>query len=93
MSKPCGYLLQAADVKLSADEALSYLTEAYPRPRCQHQTNSVIRQACSDVTTCDPFNNCEGRSHHLHTPFPPFSPSLIIPMVSVDVKHHVHSRN
>ena len=26
---------------------------------------------------------------HLHAPFPPFSPSLISPMVSVDVKHHV----
>ena len=27
---------------------------------------------------------------HLHTPFPPFSPSLISLEVSVDVKHHVH---
>ena len=27
---------------------------------------------------------------HLHTPFPPFSPSLISLMVSVDVKHHVY---
>ena len=26
----------------------------------------------------------------LHTPFPPFSPSLISLMVSVDVKHHVY---
>ena len=26
---------------------------------------------------------------HLHTPFPPFSPSLISLVVSVDVKHHV----
>ena len=25
-----------------------------------------------------------------HTPFPPFSPSLISLMVSVDVKHHVY---
>ena len=30
-------------------------------------------------------------SPHLHAPFPPFSPSLISVMVSVDVKHHVHS--
>ena len=29
-------------------------------------------------------------SPHLHTPFPPFSPSLINLMVSVDVKHHVY---
>ena len=29
---------------------------------------------------------------HLHTPFPPFSPSLISLMVSVDVKHHVYFR-
>ena len=28
--------------------------------------------------------------HHLHTPFPPFSPSLISLMASVDVKHHVY---
>ena len=28
---------------------------------------------------------------HLHTPFLPFSPSLISLMVSVDVKHHVYS--
>ena len=28
---------------------------------------------------------------HLHTPFPPFSPSLISLMASVDVKHHVYS--
>ena len=27
---------------------------------------------------------------HLHTPFPPFSPSLISLMVSVDVKHQVY---
>ena len=27
---------------------------------------------------------------HLHTPFRPFSPSLISLMVSVDVKHHVY---
>ena len=27
---------------------------------------------------------------HLHTPFPPFSPSLIGLMVSVDVKNHVY---
>ena len=27
---------------------------------------------------------------HLHTPSPPFSPSLISLMVSVDVKHHVY---
>ena len=27
---------------------------------------------------------------HLHTPFPPFSPFLIILMVYVDVKHHVY---
>ena len=27
---------------------------------------------------------------HLHTPFPPFPPSLISLMVSVDVKHHVY---
>ena len=27
---------------------------------------------------------------HLHTPFPPFSPSLISLVVSVDVKHHVY---
>ena len=27
---------------------------------------------------------------HLHTTFPPFSPSLISLMVSVDVKHHVY---
>ena len=27
----------------------------------------------------------------LHTPFPPFSPSLISLMVSVDVKHHGNS--
>ena len=27
---------------------------------------------------------------HLHAPFPPFSPSLISLMVSVDVKHHVY---
>ena len=26
----------------------------------------------------------------IHTPFPPFSPSLISLMVSVDVKHHVY---
>ena len=29
-------------------------------------------------------------SPHLHTPFPPFSLSLISLMVSVDVKHHVY---
>ena len=29
-------------------------------------------------------------SPHLHTPFPPFCPSLISLMVSVDVKHHVY---
>ena len=29
-------------------------------------------------------------SPHLHTPFPPFSPSLISRTVSVDVKHHVY---
>ena len=29
-------------------------------------------------------------SLHLHTPFPPFSPSLISRMVSVDVKHQVY---
>ena len=29
-------------------------------------------------------------SPHLRTPFPPFSPSLISLMVSVDVKHHVY---
>ena len=29
-------------------------------------------------------------SPHLHTPFPPFSPSLISLTVSVDVKHHVY---
>ena len=29
-------------------------------------------------------------STHLHTPFPPFSPSLISRTVSVDVKHHVY---
>ena len=29
-------------------------------------------------------------SPHFHTPFPPFSPSLINLMVSVDVKHHVY---
>ena len=29
-------------------------------------------------------------SSYLHTPFPPFSPSLISLMVSVDVKHHVY---
>ena len=29
-------------------------------------------------------------SPHLHAPFPPFSPSLISLMVSVDVKHHVY---
>ena len=29
-------------------------------------------------------------SPHLHTPFPPFSPSLISLMVFVDVKHHVY---
>ena len=28
---------------------------------------------------------------HIHTPFSPFSPSLISLMVSVDVKHHVYS--
>ena len=28
--------------------------------------------------------------YHRHTPFPPFSPSLISLMVSVDVKHHVY---
>ena len=27
---------------------------------------------------------------HLHTHFPPFSPSLISLMISVDVKHHAH---
>ena len=27
---------------------------------------------------------------HLHTPFPPFSQSLISRTVSVDVKHHVY---
>ena len=27
---------------------------------------------------------------NLHRPFPPFSPSLISLMVSVDVKHHVY---
>ena len=27
---------------------------------------------------------------HLHTPLPPFSPSLISLMVDVDVKHHVY---
>ena len=27
---------------------------------------------------------------HLHTPFPPFSPSLISLMVSVEIKHHVY---
>ena len=30
---------------------------------------------------------------HLHTPPPPFSPSLISLMVSVDVKHHVYLPN
>ena len=29
-------------------------------------------------------------SPHLHTPFPPFSPSLISLLVSVDVKHHIY---
>ena len=29
-------------------------------------------------------------SPHLHTPYPPFSPSLISLMVSVDVKHHIY---
>ena len=29
-------------------------------------------------------------SPHLHTPLPPFCPSLISLMVSVDVKHHVY---
>ena len=29
-------------------------------------------------------------SSNLHTPFPPFSPSLISRTVSVDVKHHVY---
>ena len=29
-------------------------------------------------------------SPHLHTPFPPFSPSLISHPVSVDLKHHVY---
>ena len=29
-------------------------------------------------------------SPHLHTPFPPFSPSLISLTVSVDVKHHAY---
>ena len=29
---------------------------------------------------------------HLHTPLPPFYPSLISIMVSVDVKHHVYLR-
>ena len=29
---------------------------------------------------------------YLHTLFPPFSPSLISPMVSVDVKHHFYRR-
>ena len=28
---------------------------------------------------------------HLYTPVPPFSPSLINLMVSVDVKHHVYN--
>ena len=27
---------------------------------------------------------------HFHTPFPPFSPSLVSRAVSVDVKHHVY---
>ena len=31
-------------------------------------------------------------SLHLQAPFPPFSPSLISLMVSVDVKHHVYLR-
>ena len=29
-------------------------------------------------------------SPHLRTPFPPFSPSLMSLVVSVDVKHHVY---
>ena len=29
---------------------------------------------------------------NLHTPLPPFSPSLISLVVSVDVKHHVYLR-
>ena len=29
-------------------------------------------------------------SPHLHTPFPPFSPSLIRRTVTVDIKHHVY---
>ena len=27
---------------------------------------------------------------HLHTPFPPFPPSVISRTVSVDVKHHIY---
>ena len=43
----------------------------------------------------DQFISCSDRyiislSSHLHTPFPPFSPSLINLMVYVDVKHHVY---
>ena len=30
---------------------------------------------------------------HLHIPFPPFFPSLISLMISVDVKHHVYLLN
>ena len=43
---------------------------------------SGARSVCSDryIISLSP---------HLHTPFPPFSPSLINIMASVDVKHHV----
>ena len=42
-----------------------------------------------------PWWQCSDRyiislSPHLHTPFPPLSPSLISLVVSVDVKHHVY---
>ena len=33
---------------------------------------------------------CTSLFPHLHTPFPPFSPSLISLMVSVHVKHHAY---
>ena len=35
-------------------------------------------------------DKCVSLSPHLHTPFPPFSPSLISRTVSVDIKHHVY---
>ena len=45
---------------------------------CMHVTKGMSMKVCMHVTKLP-----------LHTP-PPFSPSLISLMVSVDVKHHVY---